>query len=650
MQEVTGLTAEEAAGKLERSLLRLRSSKGYQISKLLLAFRRLPWGAKLRLLSRLVRRLFEPDLNLGLPESAPVLAMEETVGDIRRLAGRPLVYATQPLVSVMVPVYNHADLLQETVASVRAQSYSNWELIILDDGSTDALDELFAALADDPRIRLYRQENQLLPNALTHLHQLARGELLTWVSADNVLAPEMLSELVAAIAEDPGTVMVYGDVALIDADGQPFSGEYRDHNRDPERPEVLRLPRHVGALGEEPDNFINACFLYRAWAAEAIGDFAPDLNRFEDYDYFLRLRRSGRCRHLGNRQPLYFYRIHRRSMTQEVLDALEPQIRRGRQLIALDKRRREWANRRWQVAISENIGAARRDQLRALLTRLAVDPEAPGAPPQEGAGAARRIRFLAPGEEPADGGLWVSCHRDHYLVVRDRGRQRTAVKVPVGERISLLATKARRQCNPSPCNELRSAGGRPCLGVHTALSEVDVEATIAIVRAHPELAFVVIDDEHQPDLSKGEKIRTACENGIYLGPLPFGVPAYIYADLAAVLCPPLVAGSERTLRRSSLLAVATGRWLLYPATCRPAETLPWALPYTAGRPLPALRRRPAAPDVLLDRWLEWGDELRCLERVLELATAAGQDLFVARPDFGQLAPEGEPPRPWIGTP
>lgn len=637
----------EAAAKLERSLLRLRSSKGYQITRLLLALRWLPWGAKLRFLRRGVRRVFTPDLDLGLPDTEPVLAIQDLTADIRRLAARPLVYATPPLVSIMVPVYNHADLLRETVASVRAQTYANWELILLDDGSTDAIDEVFAALADDPRIRLYRQENQLLPNALTHLHQLARGELLTWVSADNVLEPEMLSELVAAIAEDPGTVMVFADAALIDADGHPFTGEYRDHNRDPERPEVLRLPRHVGALGEEPDNFINACFLYRAWAARAIGDFAPDLNRLEDYDYFLRLRRCGRCRHLGNRRPLYFYRLHRRSMTQEVLKAMNPQIRRGQQLIALDQRRQEWADRRWQVAISERIEAPRRAELRSLLARLPVDSETP----HDGTDAAKRLRFLAPGEEPADGGHWVTCHRHHYLVVRDVG-QRITIRVPVGERISLLATKARQQRNPEPCPELGPARGRPCLGVHTALSEVDVDATIAIARAHPELFFVVIDDEHQPDLSKGEKIRAGCENAVYLGPLPFGVPAYIYADLAAILCPPLVTESGRSLQRSSLLAVATGRWLLYPATCRPAETLPWAVPFAAGEPLPALwhRKRPPAPDDLLDRWLEWGGALRCLDRVFELATAAGQDLYVTRPDFGQMAPEGELPRPWIGAP
>ncbi|MCP4655088.1 MAG: glycosyltransferase [bacterium] len=664
-----------AAGvrELERSLLRLRGSRGHQIAKLLVALRWLPWGARLRLLPRLVRRLFQRDLALGLPEGDALGTMDEAAVQLRRAAAhlaqlreeeladpvaelpaatvrsqdppaRPrAAYAMPPRVSVMLPVCNHADLLPAAVASIQAQSYGNWELIVLDDGSTDAIDEVFTACARDPRIRLYRQQNQKLPNALTRLHELATGEFLTWTSADNVLAPEMLDELVAALAEDPGTVMVFGDGALIDDQGRPFvAGGYRDHNRDGERPEWMRLPRHVGALGEELDNFINACFLYRAWAARAIGGYAPELACLEDYDFFLRLRRVGRCRHVGNHEPLYYYRVHRRTMSQEVFDtAWEAHLRRGEQLIELDRRRQDWAERRWTIIPAGEIGPGRGERLPALLARLPVD--------QPPAGGEKILRIVPGGELPAGDRIGVAWDEDGYRVlVREDGGVRVVGEVPAGEAISLLATKARRQRNPEPPAELRPAGDRLCLGAHLSLADIDVDATMALIRAHPELFFAFFDHPDRPAPARGERLREAGDNAACLGPRPFGTACFVYAGFAAVICPPLAEGARRALHQCSLLAAATGRWLLYPATCRPPEGLPFAVPYAAGEPLPPVWRldRPAAPDAILDRWLDWGSELSCLRRVLRLATAAGQDLFVRRPDFGAPAPPGGPPRPW----
>jgi glycosyltransferase involved in cell wall biosynthesis len=642
-----------AVSELETGLTRLRASRTAQIAKLLLALRWLPWRSRLGLLPRLVLRLFRPDLDLGLPEGEPLQTMGQAIATLSETTARltaaqpagrqlPAIARAHPLVTVLLPVYNHADLLVPAVASVRAQTYPHWQLIILDDGSTDDIDSVFAALADDPRIRLYRQPNQKLANALSHLHRLAESELVTWTSADNMLAPEMLSVLVEAITQDPGTVLVWGDGSLIDEHGQPYpDADYRNHNRDPEHPDLMRLPRHPGALGEEVDNFINACFLYRRRAAVAVGDYASDLDCFEDYDFFLRLRRAGRCRHVANHEPLYRYRVHRRTMSRQVLDdGWEAHLPRAQKLIELDRRRQAWVDRRWQVSLSSALEPARQERLRTLLLRLPVDlvADRPG-------GSDRHLAFLEDGEEPVGEGVCVLCEREHYRLYINR---QARAEVPVGEQLSLLATKARYQHNPQRYQELTAAGDQPCIGTHMSLAAVDVGATIALVQAHPELFFVLFDHEEQPDPARGEAIRAACERScIYLGPRPYGMAYFAYAELAAVICPPLQAGAQRPLQQSLQLALATGRWLLYPASSSLPETPPLAVPYDIGQPLPPVWQHPQPdlPDQLLDRWLARGSEAARLEQVLRLADVAGQNL-VERPDLGPTVPAVHPPEPW----
>ena len=90
------------------------------------------------------------------------------------------------LVTVVLPVFNQADMLAESIDSVLAQTYAPFELIVLDDGSTDDVDAVFAEYSDDPRVRLLRQPNQKLPKALSNAFRFARGEFRTWTSAASI--------------------------------------------------------------------------------------------------------------------------------------------------------------------------------------------------------------------------------------------------------------------------------------------------------------------------------------------------------------------------------------------------------------------------------------------------------------------------------
>ncbi len=270
----------------------------------------------------------------------------------------PVQRRARPFVSVILPVYNHADMLAEAAKSVLSSTYFNLELIILDDGSTDEIEPVLQRLLADPRVRVYRQPNQKLPRALTHAHQFARGDFITWTSADNLLAPNALEVLVETLLNNPEAVLVYADVAVIDEGGRfILDGTYRPQNLDPEHKEVIRLHRSPQPLGYELDNYINACFLYRKTASQAIeGQFADDLRGYEDYDFWLRLQKCGAFKHVGNPEPLYFYRVHARTMSTDLLSKERVgHIARGEQLITYEADRRTFAERPWSLIFDDRL-------------------------------------------------------------------------------------------------------------------------------------------------------------------------------------------------------------------------------------------------------------------------------------------------------
>src|SRR5688572_9571182 len=114
-----------------------------------------------------------------------------------------------PRVSVITPAYNAARFLRDTIASVRSQTTSDWELIIVDDGSTDetvAIVERYAL--EDPRIRLLRQANAGPSAARNHGMRAARGPFFAFLDSDDQWLPQFLEHQLAVFAEYPDTSLV----------------------------------------------------------------------------------------------------------------------------------------------------------------------------------------------------------------------------------------------------------------------------------------------------------------------------------------------------------------------------------------------------------------------------------------------------------
>jgi glycosyltransferase involved in cell wall biosynthesis/2-polyprenyl-3-methyl-5-hydroxy-6-metoxy-1,4-benzoquinol methylase len=257
------------------------------------------------------------------------------------------------LVSVVLPVHNQADLLSASIESVLSQTYSEIELIIVNDGSTDGVEDILTLYEGEPRVRILEQRNQKLPAALTHGFTFARGEFRTWTSADNLMHPEQLRRLVAYLRDHPETAMVYANYLAIDDQGLPlWDSSFRPHNRSTPHSAEITLPRSTGRLNIVSDNFIGPCFLYRGWVGQLIGDYDTAMG-IEDYDYWMKINRTFTISHVGSDETLYSYRVHEKSLSHELHG--KPIVDLRDRLIATECVRSRFARRPWTIVVADSL-------------------------------------------------------------------------------------------------------------------------------------------------------------------------------------------------------------------------------------------------------------------------------------------------------
>jgi hypothetical protein len=275
-----------------------------------------------RLLKRDFRsRKFARMKSLDLPSSvAP--------RDLRRLV--PI--SACPLISVVLPVYNHAELVSQSIDSILMQEV-DFELIIVDDGSSDDLESAVYRYQRDKRVRFLRKPNGGISSALNYGFREARAPFLTWTSADNLYLEDALASLAESLVISPTAALVYGNVELIDEYSEKFRcSDYRIPDQTPGEG-VLHLTSEGETLFDLDDNFINACFLYRKSYADQAGEYAHQLQGVEDYDYWLRICAFSAPQKAFEARPFYQYRLHENSLTStlnsERLSILTREVRLG---------------------------------------------------------------------------------------------------------------------------------------------------------------------------------------------------------------------------------------------------------------------------------------------------------------------------------
>ena len=204
-----------------------------------------------------------------------------------------------PLVSVILPSHNREKYISQTIESCLAQTYTNFELIIIDDCSSDtSVDIIKTYAARDQRIKLIRNSaNKKLPATLNIGFRVAKGEYYSWISDDNLFVPNALEVMVETLDVNQEVGLVYADYTTISSEGKTIARIYQ------ESPEYLPIRDCVGA-----------CFLYRATVAEQVGKYNEQLFLIEDYEYWLRFGLQAKMYHIP--ESLYLYRVHSASLTQ----------------------------------------------------------------------------------------------------------------------------------------------------------------------------------------------------------------------------------------------------------------------------------------------------------------------------------------------
>jgi len=230
-----------------------------------------------------------------------------------------------PLVTVYTPSYNTGDFLRETYQSLKEQTYSNWEWVVVDDYSSDQTwDRLQQIAKEDIRVRVFRsgRSSGKIGEMKDHCTRLARGKYLVELDADDMLTDFALQEIVTAFESDHEIGMVYSNCANFYQDGtwHKFESEWwQKYYRWTEyrgkqwlecrNPDIYDRfgPKHYQQFGWFLTVGPNHVRCYRAETLRELGGYNPEIPVADDWDVYARFFVHSKCHHID--KMLYLYRF-----------------------------------------------------------------------------------------------------------------------------------------------------------------------------------------------------------------------------------------------------------------------------------------------------------------------------------------------------
>ena len=191
--------------------------------------------------------------------------------------------SAEPLISVVMAVYNAGEDLRRSVPSILGQTLADFEFIIIDDGSKDGhTAEILAEYAvTDARVRVVRQENTGLTVALNRGVALARGQYIARQDADDVSYPDRFARQVAAFADDPALLIVGGNADDVLPDGHRAQWGWHE-------PEMLQRVVFM----KTP--FPHSTVMMRAEACRKLGGYDETFKTAQDMEFWMRFARAGK--------------------------------------------------------------------------------------------------------------------------------------------------------------------------------------------------------------------------------------------------------------------------------------------------------------------------------------------------------------------
>lgn len=205
-------------------------------------------------------------------------------------------------VSIILPAYNSSSFILETISSVLNQDYLFWELIIVDDGSSDNTAQLVQGI--DPRIILIRQANAGIAAARNTGIQQAQGQLIAFLDHDDYWHPNKLSSQVRALEENPSFSIIYSDFIRWDPQHPPA---FPDREIDISKIDRQRSGWIYHVLLQTNWILLTTAIFHRD-VFDKIGLFDITLPPADDWD--LAIRASRHFQYLRLLQPLALYRVH----------------------------------------------------------------------------------------------------------------------------------------------------------------------------------------------------------------------------------------------------------------------------------------------------------------------------------------------------
>ena len=224
-----------------------------------------------------------------------------------------------PLVSIIMPAFNAESTIASSIQSVIAQSYINWELLIVDDGSKDRTRQVIKPHLSDPRIFYFFQTNSGVASARNLGLTRSKGRYIAFLDSDDQWLPFKLDLQVAEMETDSNIRLLFTDFYSRSAENNSLKRiSFRDRYRIPNDYHRLLVFDYIGTL----------TVLLRADVVRETGRFDTTLFGTEDWDYWIRVAANGPIKHISQRTAVYLnngqgisksYRRHLRNM-RSVID------------------------------------------------------------------------------------------------------------------------------------------------------------------------------------------------------------------------------------------------------------------------------------------------------------------------------------------
>jgi glycosyltransferase involved in cell wall biosynthesis len=218
----------------------------------------------------------------------------------------------QPRISCLLPVYNGEEFLEEAIGSILGQTFRDFELVVVDDGSRDTTPAILERLAAaDPRLRVIRQENGGIVAALNTGLKACRGEYIARMDADDVALPHRFQVQLDYLDAHPDCVLVGGVARSVSPDGKTVERTTGGRHR---RTDLTCFPPKI-AVSMHP------LITVRREALLAIGGYRSDFPHAEDYDLFIRLSKLGGIDNPD--EDILVYRRHEGAISLKHLETQE---------------------------------------------------------------------------------------------------------------------------------------------------------------------------------------------------------------------------------------------------------------------------------------------------------------------------------------